>query len=207
MAVLLAVPPRPVQEARLQFGARVQQPRLRQRLASTAPIVYISGFAHPRTVPRPRPSRPTPPDKTMTSPQRLPASRLEALLRARQFVITAEITPPVSCDADDLLRKAQPLSGLADAVNVTDGASARAPPLRLDRGGSARARGHGPPPPIHLPRPQPDCAAGRSYGRRRLRRAQPLVPHRRQPEGRRPAAGQGGVRRRFDHADGHGARP
>ena len=62
----------------------------------------------------------------MTSPQRQPASRLEELLRARQFVITAEITPPVSCDADDLLRKAQPLAGLADAVNVTDGASARA---------------------------------------------------------------------------------
>ena len=62
----------------------------------------------------------------MTSPQRQPASRLEELLRARQFVITAEITPPVSCDADDLLRKALPLAGLADAVNVTDGASARA---------------------------------------------------------------------------------
>ena len=57
---------------------------------------------------------------------RPPASRLEQLLRARQFVITAELTPPVSCDADDLLRKALPLRGLADAVNVTDGASARA---------------------------------------------------------------------------------
>ena len=62
----------------------------------------------------------------MTSPQRQPASRLEQLLRSRRFVITAEITPPVSCDADDLLRKALPLAGLADAVNVTDGASARA---------------------------------------------------------------------------------
>jgi methylenetetrahydrofolate reductase (NADPH) len=62
----------------------------------------------------------------MTSPQRQPASRLEQLLRSRRFVITAEITPPVSCDADDLLRKALPLCGLADAVNVTDGASARA---------------------------------------------------------------------------------
>src|SRR5262245_34137643 len=62
----------------------------------------------------------------MTSPQRQPASRLEQLLRSRQFVITAEITPPVSCDADDLLRKTLPLCGLADAVNVTDGASARA---------------------------------------------------------------------------------
>ena len=55
-----------------------------------------------------------------------PASRLQQLLRARQFVITAEITPPVSCDAGDLLHKALPLRGLADAVNVTDGASARA---------------------------------------------------------------------------------
>ncbi len=55
-----------------------------------------------------------------------PASRLQQLLQARQFVITAEITPPVSCDAGDLLHKALPLGGLADAVNVTDGASARA---------------------------------------------------------------------------------
>src|SRR5215831_4795873 len=62
----------------------------------------------------------------MTSPPRQPASRLEALLRARQFAITAEITPPVSCVAQDLLRKARPLARLADAVNVTDGAGARA---------------------------------------------------------------------------------
>jgi methylenetetrahydrofolate reductase (NADH) len=40
--------------------------------------------------------------------------------------MTAEITPPASCDADDLMQKARPLAGLADAVNVTDGASARA---------------------------------------------------------------------------------
>ncbi len=62
----------------------------------------------------------------MNPTSRRPASRLEELLRSRQFVITAEITPPVSCNADDLLRKALPLRGLADAVNVTDGASARA---------------------------------------------------------------------------------
>ena len=55
-----------------------------------------------------------------------PASRLEQRLRLRQFVMTAEITPPVSCDADDLLAKARPLRGLVDAVNVTDGAGARA---------------------------------------------------------------------------------
>jgi methylenetetrahydrofolate reductase (NADPH) len=43
-----------------------------------------------------------------------------------QFSITAEVTPPLSCDPADLLAKAAPLAGLADAVNVTDGASARA---------------------------------------------------------------------------------
>ncbi len=46
-------------------------------------------------------------------------------LRAGHFVITAEVTPPVSADRNDLLAKARPLRGLADAVNVTDGAGAR----------------------------------------------------------------------------------
>jgi methylenetetrahydrofolate reductase (NADPH) len=54
------------------------------------------------------------------------ALRLEEKLRAGQFVITAEVTPPVSFRADDLLVRALPLRGLADAINVTDGASARA---------------------------------------------------------------------------------
>ena len=43
-----------------------------------------------------------------------------------RFVMTAEIAPPVSCDGRELLRKALALKGLADAVNVTDGAGARA---------------------------------------------------------------------------------
>ena len=46
-------------------------------------------------------------------------------LHAGRFVVTAEVAPPVSTDAQDLLRKATPLRGLADAVNVTDGAGAR----------------------------------------------------------------------------------
>jgi methylenetetrahydrofolate reductase (NADPH) len=50
---------------------------------------------------------------------------LKDKLAAGQFVITAEVTPPVSCDAADLLAKAAPLKGLADAVNVTDGAGAK----------------------------------------------------------------------------------
>ena len=51
---------------------------------------------------------------------------LKDKLAAGRFVVTAEITPPASFDAADLLAKAMPLKGLADAVNVTDGAGARA---------------------------------------------------------------------------------
>jgi methylenetetrahydrofolate reductase (NADPH) len=40
--------------------------------------------------------------------------------------MTAEVVPPVSCDPQDLIAKALPLRGHADAVNVTDGAGARA---------------------------------------------------------------------------------
>jgi len=51
---------------------------------------------------------------------------LEDKLRGGRFVLTAEVTPPVSVDCADLMAKALPLKGLADAVNVTDGAGARA---------------------------------------------------------------------------------
>jgi methylenetetrahydrofolate reductase (NADPH) len=47
-------------------------------------------------------------------------------LAAGRFVITAELMPPLSCNPDDLIAKALPLRGLADAVNVTDGAGAHA---------------------------------------------------------------------------------
>ena len=50
---------------------------------------------------------------------------LQEKLRASRFVITAEVTPPVSADRAELLAKARPLKGLADAVNITDGAGAR----------------------------------------------------------------------------------
>ena len=59
--------------------------------------------------------------------ERTPLPRtLQDRLRQGRFVMTAELTPPVSCDPSELLRKAAPLKGLADAVNVTDGAGARA---------------------------------------------------------------------------------
>jgi methylenetetrahydrofolate reductase (NADPH) len=54
------------------------------------------------------------------------AGQLERALKSGRFVMTAEVTPPVSCDRAELLARALPLKGLADAVNVTDGAGARA---------------------------------------------------------------------------------
>ena len=50
---------------------------------------------------------------------------LQRRLEAGGFVITAEITPPLSADPEALLEKVRPLAGLADAINLTDGASAR----------------------------------------------------------------------------------
>ena len=41
-------------------------------------------------------------------------------------MVTAEVAPPVSADPADLLARALPLKGIATAVNVTDGAGAKA---------------------------------------------------------------------------------
>ena len=53
-------------------------------------------------------------------------SALRQRIRAGGFVLTAEVTPPLSTDPREFLERALPLKDLADAVNVTDGASARA---------------------------------------------------------------------------------
>ena len=53
-------------------------------------------------------------------------SGLAARLAAGKFVVTAETTPPVSADPSEFVKKALPLKGLATAVNVTDGAGAKA---------------------------------------------------------------------------------
>lgn len=52
-------------------------------------------------------------------------SNLQARLQSGDFVVTAEITPPVSADPAGFLTRALPLKGLATAVNVTDGAGAK----------------------------------------------------------------------------------
>ena len=52
------------------------------------------------------------------------SARARALRRGR-FVVTAEVSPPVSTDPAEFLERAAPLAGVATAVNVTDGAGAK----------------------------------------------------------------------------------
>lgn len=52
--------------------------------------------------------------------------RLEAVVRAGAFALTAETSPPDAGAPEPVLARAGCLKGLADAVNVTDGAGARA---------------------------------------------------------------------------------
>lgn len=54
-----------------------------------------------------------------------PVSDLARVLGQGKFAITAEVTPPLSGAPEALLEKARPLKGVVDAVNVTDGASAK----------------------------------------------------------------------------------
>ncbi len=54
------------------------------------------------------------------------AGTLAERLEQGIFVVTAEVTPALSADPEVFLRRAAPLKGLADAVNVTDAAGARA---------------------------------------------------------------------------------
>lgn len=54
------------------------------------------------------------------------SGQLRAVTAAGHFAVTAETTPRASTDIEAALRRVAPLKGLADAVNVTDGAGARA---------------------------------------------------------------------------------
>ncbi|MGH7126071.1 MAG: methylenetetrahydrofolate reductase [Stellaceae bacterium] len=54
-----------------------------------------------------------------------PSSNLQARLLAGDFVVTAELTPPVATEAPMLQERARQLKGLATAINITDGAGAK----------------------------------------------------------------------------------
>jgi methylenetetrahydrofolate reductase (NADPH) len=51
---------------------------------------------------------------------------LERALRAGHFAVTAETSPAATTDPGALVERCRPLRGVADAVNVTDGATAKA---------------------------------------------------------------------------------
>ena len=51
-------------------------------------------------------------------------SNLERVLDAGHFAVTAEIGPPMDCDASKVLEKARLLKGKADAYNITDNQTA-----------------------------------------------------------------------------------
>lgn len=61
---------------------------------------------------------PTPPDNHYSS------SRLERVLRRGWFAVTAELNPPDSADPMDVLKAAEPLRDVADAINATDASGA-----------------------------------------------------------------------------------
>jgi methylenetetrahydrofolate reductase (NADPH) len=50
--------------------------------------------------------------------------RLERLLRAGEFTVTAELSPPDSSDPEEVFEKARIFHGSVDAINATDGSGA-----------------------------------------------------------------------------------
>ena len=55
-----------------------------------------------------------------------PVSELQRRLRDGSFVVTAELSPPVSTDPAEFIARGVALKGLVTAVNVTDGAGSKA---------------------------------------------------------------------------------
>ncbi len=50
--------------------------------------------------------------------------RIERLLKAGHFVVTAELAPPDSAEAEDVYQRAQVFDGYVDGMNATDGSGA-----------------------------------------------------------------------------------
>ena len=51
-------------------------------------------------------------------------SNLERILEAGHFAVTAEIGPPMDCNAEEVIKKAKLLKGVADGYNITDNQTA-----------------------------------------------------------------------------------
>ncbi len=57
-------------------------------------------------------------------PGHVSPGRLERILRAGVFAVTAEIAPPDSADPEDVYKRAALFDGVVDAINATDGSGA-----------------------------------------------------------------------------------
>jgi len=73
-----------------------------------------------------------------------PHSRLEALLRAGKFAVTAEMQPSNGADPDEVRRSASELRGKVDAANCTDNPAARPHLSSLAAGALVAASGVAP---------------------------------------------------------------
>ena len=135
--------------------------------------------------------------------ERRAASELQARLRSGQFVITAEITPPVSTDPAEFLRRAHAAQGPGDRGERHRRRRRQGASLQPGHGALPRAERHRADLPDDLPRPQPARAAGRPSRRAGARHPQRPGARRRRPEGRRPARSEGGVRPRQPRAARH----
>lgn len=71
-------------------------------------------------------------------------SKLRDKIRAGQFVITAEIVPPLSAGPAKLLHEAEQFGGLVDAMNVTDAAAGRTSMSSFASAAILAANGHEP---------------------------------------------------------------
>ncbi len=67
---------------------------------------------------------PTPGENYPILPGHISPGRLERILRAGQFAVTAEIAPPDSADPHDVYERARLFDGYVDAMNATDGSGA-----------------------------------------------------------------------------------
>lgn len=74
-----------------------------------------------RVIEPPAPARPV---LAATAAPRPSTGPLETACRDGRFVVTVEIAPPDSPDPAALLQRAERFKGLADAINITDGAGA-----------------------------------------------------------------------------------
>ncbi len=52
-------------------------------------------------------------------------NQLEKSLKKGKFCFTAELVPPLSTNQDIILQEVEPIRGLVEAVNITDGAAAK----------------------------------------------------------------------------------